>query len=491
LGLDLAERLIADAAVVEKRLSESILDRTADERARALRLQLEAKSKELADAMAERAALENSRLRAKAQLDDSQGKFSSAGGDHWSRRNEIQTQLNSAESNATDIEEELRTHCSGDLPLLLIPDLLHSTMEQDAREQESLKATAFHETLGDRDRLIVKQFRDAGAKPPVVAILRTIFAKDRKVRLSESRVPIFLDLSGQSRGTLRRILGEGISAIEATVVRLLKKLERAHATREKCLRLLSATPEDRTIAHLVERLQQNAAAFGQLEGESRRLDERVASLRRERDDLDRALSEMRRMIIDREIAHEESLRMARLAQRTQTTMAEFLRRATAHKIDRLSELVTRSFRFLLRKQTLVARVQIRPDNFRIDLLDETGATLPKGRLSEGEKQVFAIAVLWGLAQAAPRQLPAIIDTPMARLDSDHRRHLIERYFPNASHQAIILSTDTEIEQRYFDQLEPRVSRSFHLRYDERERCTVPERGYFWNHIDSLTTEMTQ
>jgi DNA sulfur modification protein DndD len=37
-------------------------------------------------------------------------------------------------------------------------------------------------------------------------------------------------------------------------------------------------------------------------------------------------------------------------------------------------------------------------------------------------------------------LPAIIDTPMARLDARHREHLVERYFPNASHQVIILST---------------------------------------------------
>ena len=172
--------------------------------------------------------------------------------------------------------------------------------------------------------------------------------------------------------------------------------------------------------------------------------------------------------------------MVRLAQRTQATMREFLRRSTSYKIDRLSSLITESFRFLLRKQTLVNRVQIHPDTYKIDLFDEAGIPLPKGRLSEGEKQIFAIAVLWGLAKAAPRPLPAIIDTPMARLDSQHRQFLVERYFPNASHQVVILSTDTEIERGYFEYLRPHITRSFHLRYDDNERCTFPEPGYFWN-----------
>ena len=38
----------------------------------------------------------------------------------------------------------------------------------------------------------------------------------------------------------------------------------------------------------------------------------------------------------------------------------------------------------------------------------------------------------------------------------------ERYFPHASHQVIILSTDTEIEVNYFEQLKPSLARAYHL-----------------------------
>ena len=150
-------------------------------------------------------------------------------------------------------------------------------------------------------------------------------------------------------------------------------------------------------------------------------------------------------------------------------MQAFLRRATERKIDRLSALITESFRFLLRKKSMVERILIDPATFSITLFDREGRPLAKERLSEGEKQIFAIAVLWGLARASHRPMPAVIDTPMARLDATHRRNLVERYFPSASHQVVILSTDTEVDRDYYAALQPHIARAYHLSYSEQER----------------------
>jgi hypothetical protein len=61
--------------------------------------------------------------------------------------------------------------------------------------------------------------------------------------------------------------------------------------------------------------------------------------------------------------------------------------------------------------TLVERILIDPATFALTLFDAAGHGIAKQRLSEGEKQIFAIAVLWGLARASARPLPAVIDTP--------------------------------------------------------------------------------
>jgi DNA sulfur modification protein DndD len=94
---------------------------------------------------------------------------------------------------------------------------------------------------------------------------------------------------------------------------------------------------------------------------------------------------------------------------------------------------------------------------------------------------LATSILWGLAKASGRPLPTIIDTPLGRLDSSHRRHLLERYFPVASHQVILLSTDKEIDETSLKHLQPFVGREYQLMFNESSRSTEIIKGYFWNH----------
>ena len=84
----------------------------------------------------------------------------------------------------------------------------------------------------------------------------------------------------------------------------------------------------------------------------------------------------------------------------------------------------------------------------------------------------------GLAKTSGKALPMILDTPLGRLDSDHRRLLIERYFPYVSHQVVLLSTDTEVDGHLYELLKPHISHTFRLVYQPAEACTTIEEGYF-------------
>jgi DNA sulfur modification protein DndD len=64
------------------------------------------------------------------------------------------------------------------------------------------------------------------------------------------------------------------------------------------------------------------------------------------------------------------------------------------------------------------------------------------------------------------------------MDSVHRTHLVERYFPTASHQVILLSTDKEIASDELERLRPAVGRSFTLVYDDATEGSRVEDGYF-------------
>jgi DNA sulfur modification protein DndD len=114
----------------------------------------------------------------------------------------------------------------------------------------------------------------------------------------------------------------------------------------------------------------------------------------------------------------------------------------------------------------------------IRLLQASGETLQPDRLSAGERQLLATALLWGLSKSTGRRLPTIVDTPIARLDSSHRTNLVERYFPAVSEQVVLLSTDEELVGDYYTKLTPAVGQTYLLEYDDAEDCTKVNAGYF-------------
>jgi DNA sulfur modification protein DndD len=181
------------------------------------------------------------------------------------------------------------------------------------------------------------------------------------------------------------------------------------------------------------------------------------------------------------IDHKNTDHLLHTAAQVKQTLALFKQKLKLHKLNHLEDQVTKHFLYLLRKPDFIHRVQIDTETFKLSLYDQDGELLPKHRLSAGEKQILAIALLWGLAQASGRQLPVAIDTPLGRLDSEHRHHLVERYFPQASHQVMLLSTDTEIRQAEVTQLRAAgaIAREYRLDYDLNARHTTVKEGYFW------------
>jgi DNA sulfur modification protein DndD len=54
---------------------------------------------------------------------------------------------------------------------------------------------------------------------------------------------------------------------------------------------------------------------------------------------------------------------------------------------------------------------------------------------------------------------------------------------------VILSTDTEIDETYFQELEPHIARAYHLSYNGEQNATHVERGYFWAGADAGSDEV--
>lgn len=143
----------------------------------------------------------------------------------------------------------------------------------------------------------------------------------------------------------------------------------------------------------------------------------------------------------------------------------------------LAETITKCYKELANKKNLIDKVEMNAETLSIHYISEDGKEIGKDSLSAGEQQLMVIATLWALAKCSKKKLPVIIDTPLSRLDSVHRTSIIQTYFPNAGEQTIILSTDTEIDERYYDLMKENVGDEFTLKYDETTKSTSIERGY--------------
>lgn len=487
LGLDLAERLVTDSSVLEGRLAKQV--RKSDELvalqqledARAEKLTVISRLKQ------DRAAIVPVHERAVNRLAKAEENFAKMGGKHWEKREEQQRKRGELDHVVRQAEESLVSLASSELPLMMVSELLAQVSRQSLNEQAITESDFIRRLLEERDAAVLKQMKKQKAAANVVQTINEFLASDRRTRLVAANGEAWLNLPDASANRLEDLLGTGMQTRWKQANDLLTQLESAQREQETVQRSLAAAPKEDAIKAIADELKAATSEISNFQQQLNHIDRELAAVEFECSELDKQITTLNRQHLDERVKTNEHARIAALVTRTQNTMRQFLKQATARKIQHLSDLVTSSFRFLLHKQSLLERVIIDPESFRITLIDPAGNQIPKDQLSEGEKQIFAISVLWGLSQASARPLPAIIDTPMGRLDAEHRKQLVERYFPHASHQVIVLSTDTEIERGYFQLLQPHIARAYHLAYDELTRATQPEEGYFW--AAETTTEV--
>lgn len=479
LGLDLPERLIADTVVLESRIARRM--QKSDDLAKVEELE---SSWRTAKAAADRLRQEKASLipeleRAEQASEQTEAEFSRIGGRHWENRSILSQEKAEITRNLALLDDQLVNAAGGSLPLILCASLIDATIRQAQEEKKYGESASIVRLLESRDLEVLHLIEANAASDGLQKSVAEFLSGDRAARAPATNSHNWLELPDVSlrrseelsQHTLPQQRLDALKAVEASE-NLKKDLDRIE-------RSLSAAPKEDVLKAVAAQLRDAAGTVNSLRQKIRVLIDELRPAEQKAEELAAEISRLRHKCVDEQLTVDSNARICLLAQRTQTAMRKFLHRATERKIDRLSEKITECFRYLLHKQRLISRVSIDPATFRISLFGESGELLPKERLSEGEKQIFAVSVLWGLSQSSARPLPTIIDTPMGRLDSAHRTQLVSRYFPHASHQVIILSTDTEIERTYFEQLEPFVSRAYHLQYDDIAKRTVVAEGYFW------------
>jgi len=133
------------------------------------------------------------------------------------------------------------------------------------------------------------------------------------------------------------------------------------------------------------------------------------------------------------------------------------------KQQQLTKAISETYQQLSHKQQL-ATVEI-DDLGNVTLLSQDGILIEVER-SAGENQIFATALLAGLAKVSGLKAPLIVDTPLGRLDSQHREKLLNFWISDKERQVILLSQDKEIDVFYYDKFQPSIAKTYLLEHQE-------------------------
>ncbi|MCA9111014.1 MAG: DNA sulfur modification protein DndD [Planctomycetaceae bacterium] len=495
LGLDLVSRLRGDLSIYSSRLRESGAPKS-------LKKELQAVDKKLDELQQRKLAVVRNSDQSQSRVDRIreeiallEQRLSRSGGSFAGERETLKAEESQLRLSVSEVEREIRELCSNLLPFTLASQLCRALREQIEAEK-TVQDWQTHQTLLRGQVSELKESLDEtlfprGGQTRVSQTVRTkIVARVRQLldelAQSPAAVPDTAVVHALSDGDQKRLLG-AIDLILTEVPRQVGQLEAAYEERmRRLLQVKSALekiPDDEVLEPLMKKVNELHRKLGKAEAAAKRAKEDKTAIEYEI----KVHQRLRQKKEDELKAAAVSTERQELVDRVQAVLDDYSAALTKSKISDLSDAVADCFGQLWRKGDVLHQIKIDPETCSAMLLDKHGQVIPKERLSAGEKQIYAISILWALARVSGRVLPMVIDTPLARLDSKHRRHLVTRYFPHVSHQVIILSTDTEIDQTYFHELSPAISHAYHLRYDDNDGRTLVEEGYFWGRREAEVT----
>jgi DNA sulfur modification protein DndD len=385
------------------------------------------------------------------------------------------------------VDNEIKTLCEKTLPLAVAGKLFGGLKRRIEAERGSLQRDAIRDNAAALTQTLLRAVEEP--EP----LYRVPLSTEQRAEL-EQRI---LNLLRQGMGPNEARAVLNLSEREAA--RILHRIEEIESS--DIFRLTSLLAEKRDLEADLQQLDRDLQPcassaserelFEQLQAEMegcstqigrkseqlRALNEDILALEKRLRDIE---TEISRLYERHQISREKAELIAE-CDAIANLLGQFIVRLRENKVHLLQEKTFEMYRRLSSRSGLIKDLLIDPKTYEVALHDRHGYAIRKSGLSAGEKEIFAISLLWGLAQTSQLRLPIIIDTPLSRLDSTHRGHIVDDYFPNAGAQVVILSTDTEVDAAYYAQLKPYLAGAGMLIFDQHQELTTFQPGYFWEH----------
>lgn len=506
--------------------NESIAQNYADQKEALLKY-----SQKETNLLAEKQELALDIERLEADLRRENDEYTSGGGVSLEEWKELQRSLKDEEERRERLNWNLKSAAAEILPFFIVKDLLLKVREQIGVEKElhaykvlqdslntpkfkrhlsnTVKKTSSQDNASDATILLnaIQSFfenKELDAKEPIfklsedesVSVLNKIafieefkpssISKDRRriedsisrsaelrEKLQRSSIENFeghLATVSEITSNLTRLKNqqekneEELLALQANIVELKKVLEASRKSLEAELKKQSVSALSDRVLLLVEELQ---------EEQYKKL---IADVER---DVNRKFKELIRKddFVDRIILdHDFTLHLVR---NQEIEVSALKLSAKKHGATALKTSL-KSFGY----SALIEKLGATEETLGFALADCSEATmllpveLDHNRFSNGEKQVLVMSLYWAIMNQSHNELPFIIDTPFARIDTEHRANITERFFKELQGQLFVLSTNEEIRHEHIAALDQQIANVYMLEYGEDKRTRISAGSYF-------------
>lgn len=476
LGLDLVTDLSKTLATLERRLKVEGVSEAEREKLTRLETKISTLTEQRTALQTELHQVFEKDAQLKTLLESLRNQLKQQGGDLYTQRDLLAQRQNELLS-AIDVKRSEMVELSASiLPLSLLEGLI--------KEAETLSMSG----LTASQKEVVKDALESFSTNVLAELSNRKNLKEDHLELIKSVHSALLLINSDgdslpeinlSREAIFRIRTD-CSIQKANGLKMVLELGKYQTELDQVERNLLAVPDAEKLEPLFVEIKDTEDESRKVEPTQKSLVDQIQRVQRELDlvqkQFDNAADELKK-----HHANEVQLGMmkARLSSGREV-LSLFEEKIRSKHINTLEKLIMDCFESLLRKRSFINSISICPDTFQLTINIVGEGYVPASKLSAGERQLLAVAVLWALAQASGRKLPTVIDTPLGRLDSSHRKSFVQNYFPNAGEQVILLSTDEEIVGSYHQSLKRHLSHQYLIQYDENEQSSSISSGYFQN-----------
>lgn len=397
--------------------------------------------------------------------------FEKYGGLVKSERDEILKQMSNIEMLRKQNSEKIRSFVTNLLPFYLSRDLLKNTRLQIQNEESYQLSKQLDERLTE-DKIL-----------KILRITPGNFSSDTSKILKEQIVNLM-----KPEKELRHIHGASFS--ESSLIENIFLMISAQSKTEYLELLQDNRMKLEELSDLRNKLRSNddANEFSEMIGKMEKIQQSILNLNEELNSVNTQLEENKHKL---EIINTSIDKLQNTLKDNDKTKSSFLesqkiitlsRRFREIQLKKKLQQVQIESSFMLkkifRKQNYISSIIIDHETYDVKLIGSQKDFIEKSTLSAGEKEILLISIIWAIFKCSGRKVPFIFDTLLGRLDKTHKAAVLKEFIPNCGRQAIILATDTEIDEIHYNILKPNIAKEYMLEFNVESKETRIINQYF-------------